>query len=141
MQSVYQLFLNRVAIGRGVDVSRIEPIAEGRIWSGTQGLENGLVDELGGLNDAISLARTQAELSAEVPVRIEGGPETLLELLALDESSDEEAIATALSRLAATKPQLWTELTSAVHPYLRGLRGLNQNERVLALPPYSWELQ
>src|SRR5690606_23372412 len=51
MESIYELFLDRVAQGRGLSMDEVRSVAEGRIWSGQQGLEHRLVDELGGLRD------------------------------------------------------------------------------------------
>jgi len=52
----YQLFVNHVAEGRGMDTSAVNAIGQGRIWSGTDGKSNGLVDLTGGLDMAIELA-------------------------------------------------------------------------------------
>jgi protease-4 len=65
----YRLFLDRVAAGRGLSATEIEPVAGGRVWTGRQALEHGLVDELGGLDSAIAAARELAGLPARAPVR------------------------------------------------------------------------
>lgn len=64
LKSTYDLFLKRVSAGRRRPVSAIEPYAEGRVWSGTDALDNGLVDHLGGLEYALSRARMLAGLRA-----------------------------------------------------------------------------
>ncbi|MFP6565384.1 MAG: signal peptide peptidase SppA [Myxococcota bacterium] len=51
--AIYQLFLERVAEGRNLDVARVDQLAEGRVWTGEQAYEIGLVDELGGLHAAV----------------------------------------------------------------------------------------
>ena len=56
----YELFTKRCADGRGVPQDSIKAIAEGRVWDGTSALKLGLVDKIGGLNDAI---RTAAEMA------------------------------------------------------------------------------
>ncbi len=53
---IYDAFIERVAEGRNLSVDEVKAIAEGRIWSGTEALEVGLVDKLGGLDDAIEHA-------------------------------------------------------------------------------------
>src|SRR4029077_2616645 len=68
MTGIYDLFLARVAEGRKTSVDKVQPYAEGRIWSGTQGKERGLVDELGGLGAAIAKARELAKLPADAQV-------------------------------------------------------------------------
>ena len=50
----YELFTARCAAGRGMSQDSIKAIAEGRIWDGAEALKLGLVDELGGLDDAIA---------------------------------------------------------------------------------------
>jgi protease-4 len=53
VEFVYTTFLNRVAAGRNMTVEQVDEIAQGRVWSGVEALENGLVDDLGGLKEAI----------------------------------------------------------------------------------------
>jgi protease-4 len=62
MHTTYELFLQRVADGRHEEPTKIDAIAQGRVWTGRQALELGLVDKLGGLDDAIQAARTEARL-------------------------------------------------------------------------------
>lgn len=52
----YELFVKRCADGRSMSIDAIKSIAEGRVWTGEQALENGLVDTLGNLNDALAIA-------------------------------------------------------------------------------------
>jgi protease-4 len=69
VQRSYRLFLERVAAGRGRAVEEIEAVAGGRVWTGRQALERGLVDELGGLQDAVTAARRLAALPPDAPLR------------------------------------------------------------------------
>jgi protease-4 len=57
----YDLFLTRVANGRGMTKEAVNEIAQGRVWTGQQALEIGLVDQLGSLEDAIAYAAELAE--------------------------------------------------------------------------------
>jgi len=59
---IYDTFLQHVADGRGMTVEEVDAIAKGRIWTGKDAKEIGLVDELGGLQDAIDYAAEQAEV-------------------------------------------------------------------------------
>ncbi len=59
---IYELFLKRVADGRGMTREQVNEIAQGRVWSGVDALKNGLVDELGGLDVALQRAAEAAEL-------------------------------------------------------------------------------
>jgi protease IV len=65
----YELFLARVSGGRGRTVAEIEPIAGGRVWTGRQAHERGLVDELGGLDRAAAEARRLGGLRPEAALR------------------------------------------------------------------------
>jgi protease-4 len=60
IDSTYDMFRARVAEGRDMDLDEVEAVARGRVWTGTQAVENGLVDELGGLFDAVDHARELA---------------------------------------------------------------------------------
>jgi protease-4 len=65
----YREFLERVAASRGTTVEEIDPIARGRVWSGSDAYDLGLVDHLGGLDDAIAAAAELAELDDDYAVR------------------------------------------------------------------------
>ena len=60
--TTYSVFLDRVALGREMSVEEVEKLAQGRVWSGVDAVELGLVDELGGLEEAIEEAADLAEL-------------------------------------------------------------------------------
>jgi protease IV len=62
--STYRSFVGKVAASRKKNFDQIDSIAQGRVWMGTQARENGLVDDLGGLDQAIALIRKKANLSA-----------------------------------------------------------------------------
>ena len=59
----YDLFLTRCADGRSTTKENIDAIGQGRVWTGIQALQNGLVDRLGNLDDAIRIAAERAQLS------------------------------------------------------------------------------
>ena len=63
VEQVYRQFLDIAAEGRDTSPDEIHTIAQGRVWSGEQALDNGLVDKLGGLNDAIAAAAEYAEIT------------------------------------------------------------------------------
>ena len=62
VEDVYEIFLSRVAAGRGITIAEADSIAQGRVWSGVDAKRLGLVDELGNLEDAIAEAANMAEL-------------------------------------------------------------------------------
>ena len=60
VEEFYTVFVGRVAKGRGLPYEFVDSIARGRVWTGRDALKLGLVDALGGLNDAISIAADSA---------------------------------------------------------------------------------
>ncbi|MGB5236350.1 MAG: signal peptide peptidase SppA [Flavobacteriaceae bacterium] len=62
IETTYQVFLSRVAEGRNMTVEEVDQLAQGRVWSGIDAVERGLVDELGGLEDALEEAAKMAGL-------------------------------------------------------------------------------
>jgi protease-4 len=64
IDAFYKGFVSRVADGRKKTFDQIEPLAQGRVWLGAQAKQNGLVDELGGLDRAVELVRQRAHIAA-----------------------------------------------------------------------------
>ena len=62
IENIYTIFKKRVIDGRGLSPEAVENIAQGRVWSGKQAVKNGLVDYLGGLDDALAAAAKAADL-------------------------------------------------------------------------------
>lgn len=58
----YQAFISKVADSRGMTVSRVDSLAQGRVWTGADAKKHGLVDLLGGMDTALSIAAQKAEL-------------------------------------------------------------------------------
>ena len=65
----YRDFVGNVAKARGKDFEQINAIAQGRVWTGQEALDRGLVDQLGGLREAIADAASRAKLGDDYPVR------------------------------------------------------------------------
>jgi protease-4 len=70
LEGFYQTFLDRVSEGRGMTKEAVHAVAQGRVWTGVQAKERGLVDELGGLNVAITEAKTLANIATDEEVEI-----------------------------------------------------------------------
>lgn len=69
VEDVYRRFVRLVADARGLEVAQVEPIAEGRVWSGSRALELGLVDGLGGLDAAVAEAGRLAGIAGVPQVK------------------------------------------------------------------------
>jgi len=87
----YQDFVTKVANARHRPFNEIEPVAQGRVWLGSQAKSRGLVDELGGLDTAIDLVKKKANIPAgeRVTVITYPPPRSLLELLTRRTSQDD----------------------------------------------------
>ncbi len=68
MQNVYDQFIERTAAARHMTPEKVDEVAQGRVWTGEQAKQLGLVDELGGLYRAIDLAKQRARIPAEEEV-------------------------------------------------------------------------
>jgi protease-4 len=75
LKETYSEFTKGVASGRKMSVEAVDKIGKGRVWSGTQAKELGLVDELGGLDRAVEVAKELAHIPASASVRIVRFPE------------------------------------------------------------------
>ncbi|WP_108424376.1 signal peptide peptidase SppA [Flagellimonas amoyensis] len=64
IEETYGIFLERVAQGRNMSIAQVDSLAQGRVWSGVDAKANGLVDELGNLDDAIAAAAEMAGLDS-----------------------------------------------------------------------------
>ncbi|MHB8680407.1 MAG: signal peptide peptidase SppA, partial [Rudaea sp.] len=97
----YQRFIHKVAAARHKTPDEIDAVAQGRVWSGEQARERGLVDKIGGLEDAIAAAAQAAHLGDNYRVAYVEKPLTFWERLAMNMSND------ALVRFArAMLPQM-----------------------------------
>jgi protease-4 len=83
MQATYDLFVARVAEGRKKTPAQIDAVAQGRVWTGAQARELGLVDELGGLETAVRLAKQHAKLdmTRDVSFSVYPPPRSVFEVL------------------------------------------------------------
>ena len=83
LEAFYETFVRKVAESRGREWDEIDEIAQGRVWMGSQAQANGLVDELGGFDRAVELAKEAAGLDPEDGVTLVPYPEPkeFLELL------------------------------------------------------------
>lgn len=80
VDSIYHVFKSRVAAGRKMEISYVDSIGQGRIWSGRRALDLGLVDRLGGLTDAIDCAARMAKLK-EYSLREYPEPASVFDLI------------------------------------------------------------
>ncbi|HXV77156.1 MAG TPA: signal peptide peptidase SppA [Candidatus Polarisedimenticolaceae bacterium] len=97
LDRVYEDFTGKVARGRELPLEEVLEVAKGRVWTGSDALEIGLVDRLGGLHEAMQLAREELGLAADAPLRLRRIPadKTPLELLLGEKPDHRNAVAAA----------------------------------------------
>ena len=88
---MYDRFVGHVAAGRGIEPSRARDLAKGRVWTGTQARERGLVDALGGVETALALAKEAAGIDQAAPVKLVEYPKKKRTLRRRREESSEAA--------------------------------------------------
>lgn len=130
IEDIYGLFKTRVAEGRNMSMDEVEEIAQGRVWTGEQALENGLVDELGGLDDAIAHVLELADIEdyqiAEYPVfKID-----------IDDILREYGLG-SISRSEMTKEVLGEEL----YPIFEEIKAKTERKGIQLIFPYSTEIK
>jgi protease-4 len=86
MDRIYDDFITRVARGRDLPPARVREIARGRVWTGAQALGLGLVDQLGGLEEAIAKARQLAKIPNDARIRLKRFPAPMSPWEALSEA-------------------------------------------------------
>jgi protease-4 len=74
LQDIYDDFTSRVAEGRDIPLAQVKEIAKGRVWTGAQAKEIGLVDELGGIMAAIAAAKEIADIDADTKINLRSFP-------------------------------------------------------------------
>jgi protease-4 len=115
----YHDFVGNVAKARGKSYDAVDAIAQGRVWTGQQALDRGLVDQLGSLRDAVSDAASLAKLGKDYPVRYQevplGGFERFL--IGLNQSASVHVMQSWGIRLPS-----WFAQLSALAPELQLLR-------------------
>jgi protease-4 len=135
LDAFYDQFVERVAASRHSTPEKIDQLAQGRVWTGHQAKENGLVDELGGLDRAVSLAKQRAKIPADSGVELVVYPprKSFYEILAdqFSGSGDQAAIRTWLS----------ANLSQGEIETLRAMRGPSSvfhRGEPLALMPFTF---
>ena len=107
MNRVYEEFKSRVVEGRGKKIKgELEPLAGGRVYTGKQGLEIGLVDKLGGFADAIKHTAGEADLGTDYELRVFPKPRNFMDILAeafgkKDKEDDDVSSGVAAGKMAA----------------------------------------
>lgn len=125
----YETFTSKAAAGRKMPIDKLKSLAQGRVWSGIEAKENGLVDVLGGLDDAVRIAAKAAKLK-EGDYRVRFYPEkknTVDELLnKLMGQEEEKTLAKQLGQMA---------------PYLTMIQKINRLQGLQARLPFEMTIR
>jgi len=123
----YETFTTKAAEGRGMAKEDLLKIASGRVWTGEQALDNGLVDMLGGLEKAIEIAVNKANISEDYKLRYYPKYEPLIERL-FNKGDD-------------VKAQMVKEELGEMYIYLKEIKKLKNYQGIQARMPYDISLQ
>jgi len=134
MVAVHDRFVECIVTGRVMDEGRVRELATGRVWTGEQALELGLVDAIGGLHEAIVLARELSDLELDAPVEAFPRPQSLVEQLE-EVFSPQATLARALEATGG-RPGPGVMVTRALD-----VATLMQDEPVLTLWPFWIDLR
>jgi protease-4 len=122
MQATYDAFVEKAADGRNTTPERIDAIAQGRVWTGKQAKQIGLVDELGGLQRALAVAKQRAKLDpdAEVELILYPPKKSLYEALADPFGKMDRSTAVLSALLGFRDPRALETLTAPLRVFRRG---------------------
>ena len=127
VEKVYDTFLGHVSEGRNMTRDEVDAIGQGRIWTGEDALELGLVDELGGLNDAIAYAAEQAGLTN---YRIKSFPEK------------KDAIQEFIKEITGESSNMFMRWKMGdFYSYYQTVERLTNSERIQARIPFDIEIR
>jgi protease IV len=138
LQSFYDQFVEKVAESRHSTPEQIDALAQGRVWTGRQAKQNGLVDELGGLDRAIAVAKQRAKIAADSDVELVVYPprKSFYELLSEQFSGSSDS-----AQSAAVSAWVGANLSSGEIEALRIIRGpfaMFRRGEPLALLPFTF---
>jgi protease-4 len=131
IEKTYATFLKRVADGRKMKTEEVDAIAQGRVWTGVDAQKLGLVDEIGGLDDAIKYA---AKLGKTTSYRTENFPEY--------EKSFEDLLAnfTGMAMFKTKEQLLKEQLGQEGFQMLEQIKRLKSRKGIQAMMPYEIEI-
>ena len=137
LQAFYDQFVEKVAEARHSTPEKIDALAQGRVWTGRQAKQNGLVDELGGLDRAVAVAKERAKIAADSDVELVVYPprKSFYELLSEQVSGSSDSF-----QAAAFGEWLNANLTKSELEALRIMRGpwaMFRRGEALALMPFT----
>lgn len=120
----YEIFTSKAAEGRDMPVDSLKKLASGRVWTGLEAKENGLVDVLGGLDDAIAIAAKAAKVDKDYRVRYYPAQKTFIQELFSDMNDEAEE-------------KIMESKYGAMTPYVKSLEKIRSWEGIQARLPFD----
>ncbi|MEM6359492.1 MAG: signal peptide peptidase SppA [Bacteroidota bacterium] len=124
----YETFVTKAAAGRGTTVKAIKAVASGRVWSGSQAINNGLVDIIGGLDIAVEVAAEKAEVSDDYKVKYYPRQKPFLEQLISDLEGD-------------TQVKIMKDQLGDLYPYVLEFKKVGRIKGLQTRLPFDLQIQ
>ena len=132
VEHIYDTFVSRVAAGRNMTVEQVDAIAQGRVWTGSEALKIGLVDQLGGLDLALKEAAALAKIKKFKTQNYPEFDKTLFEFI-----SDQNKMPFAKSKETMIKEELGIE----AYETFQQIKKLTTHQGIQMLMPYTLKIQ
>lgn len=129
VEKIYFTFVNRVAVGRKMSFEQVDAIGQGRVWSGADAIKIGLVDKIGGMDDAIAKAASLAKIKE---YRTQDFPE-------YEKSFDD--ILSKMGLAQSKEAMIKEEIGAENYMILQRIKRLQQLKGVQAMMPYELEIK
>jgi protease-4 len=122
MQATYDTFVEKAAAGRNTTPERIDAVGQGRVWTGKQGKQIGLVDELGGLDRALVIAKQRAKLApdSEVELVVYPGRKSIYDLVRNPFGASDRVTSALGALLGVADPRALQAITAPLRVFRRG---------------------
>jgi protease-4 len=130
VDNIYDDFISKVAEGRAMTKEEVDAIGQGRVWSGVDAMEIGLIDEFGGLNEAIAYAAEQVNLTDYRTIKL---PRLKAPLEELMEEFGSMSVQTIISTFVGDDLPFMKELAF--------IKDLQQKDRIQARIPFALEIK
>lgn len=134
VEEFYDLFLRRVAEGRGMDTAAVHKVAQGRVWTGEKAVELGLVDDFGDLEKAIEIAARAAGISKYRTTEYPSIKDPLQQIIAELTGQDDKKVQ------QASRALIEAEL-GELYPYYEQMKEIRQMKGIQARMPYTIEIK
>ena len=126
-EDAYETFTEKAAQGRGMTIEDLKKVASGRVWSGKEAFENGLVDELGGIDRSIEIAAVAAGIGEDYKINYYPRQKTFVEQI--------------MSELSGGMEDTFLKIKyGELAPYIEKLKELEKTKGVLTRLPFDIEI-